>query len=389
MNDLNIIMQRHYETHSNKDFGINLALFRAYIDSFPLISDRKGFRGQKTLIESTVNFLFEKDQTIREKNAELLIKEHWKIYQKKEYYLHFLEKLMKTELGIKIFDKFQRDHIVHSAYVFILGLFLYQTDNDIKRSFEDYNQYDADLEINKFIFMWNIISTFHDVSYPFESFSREMFSYFKIIDQLDPSKNETSFKISFNNLETLSDGINSFDIMQKALRDVDNTNYFNLKTYFDHNLKKGIIDHGILSALFLLKITDILYNERNWNKDFFREIFSEIALAIALHNIDWNMVMVDLEIKKEFLPNITLKEFPFCYLLILADSLQEWDRPAIARPYIPPTGISISFNNVEKNFEVKVALSNEKVVEINDDLKMKISTSDNKKLPIISPAFKY
>ena len=72
----------------------------------------------------------------------------------------------------------------------------------------------------------------------------------------------------------------------------------------------------------------------------------------------------------------------------MADTLQEWDRPVIARPIIPSTAISIDFDENDKIFKVKIALSPKYVDYMNEDLKTKISDYDEEKLPAISPAFK-
>ncbi|MCC7571423.1 hypothetical protein KO465_08930 [Candidatus Micrarchaeota archaeon] len=75
-----------------------------------------------------------------------------------------------------------------------------------------------------------------------------------------------------------------------------------------------------------------------------------MALAIVLHNIDWKYA----EGKYDNLPKITLEHFPLCYLLILADKLQEWDRPG-RQSKIRPKDISIEFDHDEKKFKVKMA----------------------------------
>lgn len=367
--------------------GINLSLFDAYIDYYAL--SRGIHRSSEN--EYVFEFLSTTDQKLRETFAEKLIKRYWEIYHKSEFYEYFIDELMKTELGVKLFNKFQRDHVVHSAYVFLLGLFLFMRDKRIQKSFKNYDKYEENLEFfNKILFMWNIISTFHDVGYPFESFSREMVSYISEVNKLGietTNYKKSSFKILLNNLDILSDNQSSFDVMKQLQKRRDaNNNYLDLKQYFEYKLERGMIDHGILSSLFLLKTTDALYNTRGGDRPFFTENFPEIALAISLHNIDWAEVTNKKGNQEKDLPKITLRDFPFCYLLILADSLQEGDRPAIARPTIPSTGVSIIFDENKKRFNVKIALSTEEIKKINDRLHITISTDDGKTLPRISPA---
>lgn len=133
-----------------------------------------------------------------------------------------------------------------------------------------------------------------------------------------------------------------------------------------------------------MKATDILYEVRHWSRDLFTKVFPEVALAIALHNVDWGYAINKLKIREKDLPLITLRDFPFCYLLILADSLQEWDRPAIARRMLTSTGVLIVFNEIEKRFDVKFALSTGNSNRISTSLRTKLSAADGKHLPQIS-----
>lgn len=354
-----------------KFFGINKHLYDSY---FSFTKDK--WLDYK-LKENVVKFLSTMNQEDRAKFAEEMIKSHWDIYQKNYHF--FINKLMKSELAIKKINKSHRDHVVHSAYVFLLGIYLFEKDSDIKNAFYNHYEQPNDIE-NRFMFMWNIISTFHDIAYAFQSFSKEMNSYISEINK-GTINNNISFGLYFKNLVILNNDKNSFEIL-KELQEKRIGKSIDLEGYFEKELENGIIDHGILSSLILLKITDNLYEQQvDWPIDFFNEVFPEIALSIALHNIKWEKL-------SEKSPIITLNDFPLCYLLILADTLQEWDRPAIARPSIPSTALSIEFDENEKIFRVKVALSPEYAEDMNKDLVKKILCDDNKKLPDISAALK-
>jgi hypothetical protein len=352
---------------------------------------RSGARG-------VCDFLSTTDQELRQSYAERLIKEHWELWRK-DLYSEFLDKLMTSQLGMKLFDRFQRDHVSHLAYVFLLGLHLYNADKDIQEAIRN-DESLAHLPLRRrlgwtetldFFFVWNVISTFHDLGYPFESFSKEMCSYMLMLNNMGRRVNRktNSFSLSFKELEILSDNRSSFEIINQAQMKHDREqNYLDLQRYFEHKLQSGIIDHGILSALFLLKTTDIIYAKRGWDRTLFKRLFPEIALAIAIHDIDWNVITSEMGISKADLPNITLQDFPFCYLLILADSLQEWDRPSLARPTLPSTGMSIAYKKEERKFDVRLALSKDDANKIEYNLRSKISTSDGKSLPSVTPVIK-
>lgn len=248
-----LILKTKEEYGEGKKFpGVNLALFNAYIDSFGVLDM------DERHIPNVVNFLSEKTFRRKEKYATKLIKGYWKSHQKKTHYAFFMDELMKTELGIKIFNDYQRDHVMHSAYVFLLGIFIFMEDNAIKESIESFNQsirpYTYYINSEMFIFMWNIISTFHDIGYPFESFSREMNSYLDKMDKFGVEVENykvNSFEIIFKDLQRLSNGMNSFNYMNQMQCKHDKHNRFlNLEKYFNFQLKKGKIDHGIISSLF-------------------------------------------------------------------------------------------------------------------------------------------
>lgn len=377
-------LSRSTEIGGKKFLGINLLLCESF----------SGLQLWNKPNKQVCDFLSATDINERRIFAEDLINHYWDLYGKQNYG-EYIKKLIDIETGITKFNKSHRDHITHSAYVFLLGIYLYLSDESIKESIQ--NKCDElPLEGSnekKFIFMWNIISTFHDIGYPFDSFSKEMNLYMNMINEsgqnIDGYK-ENSFKIEFSNIAELSDGENSFHVMNEQQKSNNvNRKYLNLEDYFKYKNCKGKIDHGILSSIILLKITDILYQEQDWSRDLFKRVFPEIGLAIALHNIKWkdlNGYCGDNNILKEDLPEITLKDFPFCYLLILADTLQEWDRPSLAKPVLPSTGVSIDYNENDEKFEVKFALSDERVEEIKEELNDKISISDGKQLPSINVA---
>jgi len=374
------------EKISGKEFvGINLSLYKSF----------ESFRDMDIWSKPTkqvCDFLAASEANDRRIFAENLIKHYWDDYGKQEAYAEFFKKMIAIEQGTKKFKKSHRDHITHSAYVFLLGIYLYSFDEDIQEAIEQKCVKLPNI-LDKFLFMWSIISTFHDIGYPFDIFSKEMKQYLDMINEsgkevIDYEK--TSFKLEFNNIDSLLYGKNSFDLMNELQKSNDsNHNFLNLNDYFNYKLEKGLMDHGVLSALILLKITDVLYEDKKeqWPREDFENFFPEIALAIALHNINWNEDVVEgMEIPKDNLPEITLTNFPFCYLLILADTLQEWDRPSLAKPSIPSTGVSIDYNGNEEKFEVKFALSDKKVEDINKELNDKISESDDKELPSIKAA---
>jgi len=64
--------------------------------------------------------------------------------------------------------------------------------------------------------------------------------------------------------------------------------------------------------------------------------------------------------------------------VILADNLQEWDRPAKVRPYLHPGKVSISYDNNEERFHVKFELNDDKISDIKRKLENRISETHEK-----------
>ncbi|MCC7571424.1 hypothetical protein KO465_08935 [Candidatus Micrarchaeota archaeon] len=92
-----------------------------------------------------------------------------------------------------------------------------------------------------------------------------MSKYIKHINNLGgehPKYVKTSLELPFKEMENLSIG-NSFNILNELQRDYHEGNYLHLETYLKDRLNDGFVDHGIISALLLLKTSDILYL-RKW-----------------------------------------------------------------------------------------------------------------------------
>ena len=386
--------------------GINSELMDSYCCLFENYGD---FVNQETRLKSVHNFLLSNEHKTREKCAKDLIKNHWNVHSKKSFY-RYLNKLSQIEPGIQVFKETHRDHVVHTAYTFLLGLHLFKLNKNLRRSIKRYfheNELESyspmnlngheifdgfflenngqkepsdDLELLRF--MWLLISTFHDLGYPFESFIYQMGTYITHINSLGKDQEEyinISPILPFNEMDKTSIG-NSFELLNNIQKNYNiDGNYLDLEKYLEDRLKEGFVDHGIISALLLLKTSDALYMKNpQWNKDFFVKTFPHIALSIALHNVDWDFA------KKNYdkLPEITLEDFPLCYLLIVADTLQEWDRPAKSSSYelIKPTNMSIKLDQTRNKFIVGIDSSDEKIMKLNEEFQTKLSSKD---VPII------
>jgi len=257
-----------------------------------------------------------------------------------------------------------RDHIVHSLNVFLLGYYIYlrcdqfrnqirslvnpSLRNPIQRSNEE-----------EFIFRWTLASIFHDVGYPFQILSNALNNY---ITQMLTDREATVFERRRANREVVSllipnlenllplrilPGIDLKFIEQDSSRHfhgyavLDNPFEiiaFNLskrhlpldtqtiagllKRRFLKLLQRGRVDHGLLSAVILLKwIHGEYMTNPNFNVETFYFSVADSAAAISLHTLKKSNDYSSLFEK------IHLDKHPIAYLLKLCDELQYWCRP--------------------------------------------------------------
>ena len=132
----------------------------------------------------------------------------------------------------------------------------------------------------------------------------------------------------------------------------------NIEDVYNSELRHGRIDHGILGAILLIKKLDELYTEHNpshreyhvvtvQNKDinwgrrhFDKEIVDSIT-SIALHNIASHIDDCIIE----------YTDNPLLFLLIISDTIQEWDRYSVGQRVFDPYCVNIQRNETELTFE--------------------------------------
>ena len=298
-----------------------------------------------------------------------------------------LKKLWREKYGLtecfEIFERYQkfepilfeglhyRDHFIHQYLVFLTGLpIINQYGPNIKTNLSRIDGVTEDLiDIEK---SWLLASTYHDVSYPVQSFEVWLKTFF--LDFLNISSTPIHINMSpvllerdyLFHLNTLS---NFLFKLYKGIRPVlkkEDIDRLCMEKFLERN-------HGIFSSLILLDKYPISLgpSSEKYSSDLFFSQVLPSAVAIALHDSDvWD---------EEIIPKIIFEKDSLSFLLIYCDTVQEWGRPLTPysgqqSPYAPlmtaykindqKVSITLTYDAVE---EVKLP---DGTISTNFDLKM-------------------
>ena len=161
--------------------------------------------------------------------------------------LKYIVELARVEQGIQELQPRLRDHVVHALLCYVLGAYI--NENFLKPQGNNVNE-----------FQWKIACLFHDVGYPAQV-AKDILKHFSgtvntISKEIGVPTYEVYFKTVPVNLEKLTNNQNSFDLMQKEL---DSWGLqFNAKKEYQNLINSGGICHGMISALSVLRIIDLL-----------------------------------------------------------------------------------------------------------------------------------
>lgn len=391
-------------------FGVNAELLSFASSNRALL--REFGDNPQEIKEELRTFLSATMTEVRARAARSLLRKLW-TRRGLLHYAPFFDLLARLEHMESFFSDY-RDHVNHQILVFLLGAYIYYNDkrlrdallDEIARTNQAYVvQHAATPE--EFLFRWKLTSTFHDVGYIFEvsppagdpaakgrivdeslafikswmdSFLQEYVGRFEkdekvVAETLQRIAKQTA---GYKDIVAGIDDLNSLTVAPEktgfAAASLFYGNQFDanlLESYFgmcsdcDSKSRPRFYDHGIMSALVLLKTADVqhhhlgelrrLANEGKLKNE--KELaavvgdpsteeqlqparfwvrFAHAAGAIALHNIYPSMhdekTCTDhglAGLAKSF--TITT-ETPLAYLLAMADGLQDWDRHSFRPP---------------------------------------------------------
>ena len=241
-----------------------------------------------------------------------------------------------------------REHYLHSASVYVLGLAIYNNCGAIRGSLNT-GRHEPSMsheQKTSFMFRWSLAACLHDLAYPLElslkSFNRysaylseikgngnysfaaispEIYERFKLLPILDPSDNihppskrDTALGLIAQSL--ISNSARSAPITYETLLGI-------LKKHLRANLASGRIDHGAFSSFITLKRIHELYRKEGWDVlDYYYEVV-EASTAIFLHNFYAHSELKDIFGNGKFQYDYPS---PLGYLLYVTDTLCEWLR---------------------------------------------------------------
>ena len=145
----------------------------------------------------------------------------------------FIGDYEKTRRMIELLSEFEangsgllmkhRDHYVHSVYVFLIGLAIFES-NDIYR--DEYKKFyrinDDKKASHHFLEYWGLASLFHDIGYPFELPFEQVASYFEV----HGDKRSDRPYIAYNGIESFTTINKNISKKIAALFDNDENHIF-------------------------------------------------------------------------------------------------------------------------------------------------------------------
>lgn len=262
-------------------------------------------------------------------------------------------------------DKRYRDHYVHLFHVFIFGLRILSAiikglgdkglgDEEVSKAFKVRDERlqgrirsrSADGEEvplrdypwkERLFYLWTLMATLHDIAIPITHLDkiREALNRFSEKFHLEISGPvlTPSFPADLDAylhlLSCLFQG--KFEPGKESWR----YNKKSLNPYVKGYLERlfGDRDHGVLGGFLMYKKTEEIFLQgkskykldmdsfSHYKKLVLEEDIARAALAISLHNVQYE----DLSQRPQFLP-LNFHDYPLCFILILADGLQEYLR---------------------------------------------------------------
>ena len=257
-----------------------------------------------------------------------------------------------------------RDHYTHSVFVFALGLAIYETNENFRRTFNSYYHFDQAEDRNQespeaahfFLKYWGMTALFHDIGYPFELTFEQVMAFFeagdddrtannpfivyenmKTMTQLSPRAQECFEKMYGRKFRSI-DELLAFDLTQKLGPFYGFSEEYLLKTLKNKPVMPenfcGYMDHAYFSSLLLYQMLETAMEidtkeDNRTRPQIFEPAHVDALGAILLHYDLYTYSIAPGEDGTK--PKLSMDMHPMAWLLLLCDELQCWDRTAYGR----------------------------------------------------------
>lgn len=258
--------------------------------------------------------------------------------------------------------KENRKHLVHQVYTFLLGLLIYENVEKVRKKIDwemksTTNIFSSGDEKGEFLFRWRLASLTHDIGNGISLFENDVKKINKYIFYLQLLGNE-EWGYGYEGVDKLlflNDGKKSLEVLDQINGTTFLMRFFN---YLRNNPSEAIYyDHGVMSSIILLKLLDHIYTKYrgrtieykgyqvSFKRSFFYNSIIQTAYAIAIHNLDFYPDIVSRIWKTTQLYDFERK--PFCWLLKICDTLQEWNksRASDEADYLAPDKIDLQLES--------------------------------------------
>ena len=256
--------------------------------------------------------------------------------------------------------KERRLHVAHQSNVFLLGLLLYDMSPKVRdkisisldtlatpvripglNSGQDW-KFSGGTEFGEFLYQWRLASIVHDVGNVVGGYK---LGQPEILEGLNRALDHRKVSLaSIDELWNFSGGgalpkANLLKKMNGAIPEID------FEQLWKDLVKKPLFgaisyDHGIASALLFLRAMHELFSDHNptditkigssrvvWHPSLLNTSILQIAVAVALHNVDQLLENGYIKWSKPQHEIYSIDHRPIAWLLKVADTLQEWDKP--------------------------------------------------------------
>jgi hypothetical protein len=209
-----------------------------------------------------------------------------------EIVLESIRELWNARLGLKypeihmhleeilLRDNKYRDHFIHQFQVFLIGAYILDQMLNLKSFKKTINSYEENCNC-KIEDIWLAASTYHDFNYGLQNFDNWLLRFFS--DTLSIENSETKEKLNNLNLDAAMVRESLADIISKMVGVLNLTTDQEKKAIkFFYEKASRDRNHGVLSALSLLKLCEMQQGKLKLNY----EAMLEAALSIACHDED-------------------------------------------------------------------------------------------------------